>query len=807
MTLEKKEKEKRVEPKLCDLKSECEPSVSQEKKPLGSRMRELLEMAKGTPGDTRGLRGLLSLEDHPDFNEIFQSGNVEDDYDVEKEPIARGKFAAVRRARHRSTNQVFAAKYVKRRRRNVSLEGEARHEVAVLLLGLRDPQIIRLHQVYETRTEYIILLEFAGGGDLQRLLDDAGVIPECEVRAILQQVLRGLAFLHTNAIAHLDIKPQNLVMMGDTPDAGVKLVDFGLSRVIFHGAEITQIMGTPDYVAPEVINFEPISLSTDMWAIGVLTYVFLSGCTPFGGDTDQETFVNITQAEFDFPEDLFADVSEQAKDFICGLLVKKPSDRLTVDDCLNHAWMTAPLTPVHASILTEPYTEDTEEPTDFHNGYEDNYTSNDHLYPLAETDHADSAYSSDSSSSPTFTEGYSSLVVPPLCHCTIPEEQQQQQQIQQSQKQSRKQIQIGASATLGRKQGRKGHRLSVDMEDTLRSLHHPHPIRATRRASLVIDDPRYLHEATQHLHEIVRPLAETTRPLPEEGIVTRDSDVDSGVSCHDCEDSRVENPRLCHSDSYDGGDAASVVSWDDYSDLGGRRPSLTHFDHATLCSVAKPWEKLCTGSVSRAITQLTVKKVSKSSELRGSKADLRGSKADLRGSRTDLHVSKSELRASKCDLRASKSDLRASKSDLRSSKAEMRASKSDLRASKADLRASRQDLRASKSDLRASRSDLRASKSDLRASKSDLRASRSDLRASRSDLRGSRTNLTLSRLDLAHETLDNDCVLEDEAEDVLRGDLTLPRRSNLDRTALAPFMRGNSLHMSFRLPKHRDVRI
>ncbi|XP_042861671.1 calcium/calmodulin-dependent protein kinase type IV-like [Penaeus japonicus] len=770
-------------------------------------MREVLEMAKGTPGDARGLRGLLSLEDHPDFNEIFQSGNVEDDYDVEKEPIARGKFAAVRRARHRSTNQVFAAKYVKRRRRNVSLEGEARHEVAVLLLGLRDPQIIRLHQVYETRTEYIILLEFAGGGDLQRLLDDAGVLPECEVRAILQQVLRGLAFLHTNAIAHLDIKPQNLVMMGDTPDAGVKLVDFGLSRVIFHGAEITQIMGTPDYVAPEVINFEPISLSTDMWAIGVLTYVFLSGCTPFGGDTDQETFVNITQAEFDFPEDLFADVSEQAKDFICGLLVKKPSDRLTVDDCLNHAWMTAPLTPVHSSLLNEPYAEDTEEPTDYHNGYEDSYPSNDHLYPLAEADHADSAYSSDSSSSPTFTEGYSSLVVPPLCHCTIPEEQQQQQQIQQTQKQIRKQIQIGASATLGRKQGRKGHRLSVDMEDTLRSLHHSHPNRAMRRASLVIDDPRYLHEATQHLHEIVRPLAETTRPLPEEGIVTRDSDVDSGVSCHDCEDSRVENPRLCHSDSYDGGDAASVVSWDDYSDLGGRRPSLTHFDHATLCSVAKPWEKLCTGSVSRAITQLTVKKVSKSSELRGSKADLRGSKSDLRGSRTDLHVSKSELRASKCDLRASKSDLRASKSDLRASKAEMRASKSDLRASKADLRASRQDLRASKSDLRASRSDLRASKSDLRASKSDLRASRSDLRASRSDLRGSRTNLTLSRLDLAHETLDNDCVLEDEAEDVLRGDLTLPRRSNLDRTALAPFMRGNSLHMSFRLPKHRDVRI
>ncbi|XP_064086317.1 microtubule-associated serine/threonine-protein kinase 2-like isoform X3 [Macrobrachium nipponense] len=724
----------------------------------------------------------------------------------------RGKFAAVRRARHRATGQLFAAKYVRRRRRNVSLECEARHEVAVLLLGIMDPQIVRLHHVYETRTEYIILLEFAGGGDLQRLLDDAVSLPECDVRNILQQVLRGLSFLHAHTIAHLDIKPQNLVMMGQTPEAGVKLVDFGLSRVIVQGTEITQIMGTPDYVAPEVINFEPISLATDMWAIGVLTYVFLTGCTPFGGDTDQETFVNITQAEFDFPDELFADISVHAKDFICGLLVKKPSDRMTVDDCLNHAWMTASLSPVHSEIITESFNEETEEATDYPNAYDENYgpqypATNDHLYPLPETDHADSAYSSDSSSSPTFTEGYSNLVVPPLCHCTIPEEQQQQQHQVQQQKQKRPQLQIGSSATLGRKQRNKGQRLSVDMEETLRSLQqHHHPARATRRASLVIDDPRYLQEAAQHLHEMVKPLAEIPRPVPEELVILRDSDVDSGVSCHDCEDARAENSRLCHSDSYDGGDVASVVSWDDYSDLNGRRPSLTHFDSATLCSVAKPWEKLCNGSVSRAMLQLTtVKKVP--SEVRGSKSDLRGSKADLRGSRGDLHASKSDLRASKADLRASKSDLRASKSDLRASKSDIRASKSDLRASKADLRASRQDLRASKSDLRASRSDLRASKADLRASKSDLRASRSDLRASRTDLRGSRHNLTLSRLDLAHETLDGDCVLEDEAEDVLRGDLTLPRRSNIDRSALAPFMRGNSLHMSFRIAKNRDLRL
>ncbi|XP_050686690.1 uncharacterized protein LOC126980630 [Eriocheir sinensis] len=723
----------------------------------------------------------------------------------------RGKFAAVRRARHRATGQVYAAKYVRRRR----LEGEARHEVAVLLLGLRDPHIVRLYQVYQTRTEYIILLEFAVGGDLQRLLDEAVSLPEAEVRVLLRQVLRGLSFLHAHNLAHLDIKPQNLVMMGDSPEAGVKLVDFGLSRVISQGTEITQIMGTPDYVAPEVINFEPISLATDMWSVGVLTYVFLTGCTPFGGDTDQETFVSITQAEVDFPDELFTDISEDAKDFICSLLVKKPSDRMTVDDCLNHPWMTTPL-PICPAIIGESLEDvEEEETTDYGQVYDPHtYSSSfppstEHLYPLPETDHGDSAYSSDSSSSPTFTDGYSSLVVPPLCHSTIPEEQHQQ-------KQTQKQASTTVVVPSSRRRRSKGQHLSVDMEETLRSLHHQQPNRALRRTSLVLDDARYIQDPAQQFHDILRPLAESQRPMVEEGGV-RDSDVDSGVSCHDCEESRVENQRLCHSDSYDGGDAASVMSWDDYADIsGGRRPSLTQYDPAMLCSaVAKPWEKLCNGSVSRAMTQLTVRKVAPS-PAENCNADFHGSKGDLRDCRNNLHSSKSDLRMSKAEMRASKSDLRAlMKSELRSSKADLRASKSDLRASKQDLRGSRQDLRASKPDLRASRSDLRASKSDLRASKSDLRASKSDLRSSKSDLRASKTdlrvlqrsNLTLSRLDLAHETLDDKCLREDEGEDIIRCDLTLPRRKNLNRADLAPFMRGNSLHMSFRVPKRRDMQI
>ena len=498
---------------------------------------------------------------------------------------------------------------------------------------------------------------------------------------------------------------------------------------------------------------------------------------------------------------------------------------MTVDDCLTHPWMTTTL-PICPEIISESLEDvEEEETTPYHDVYAPHtYSpsfppSTEHLYPLPENDNGDSAYSSDSSSSPTFTDGYSALAVPALCHSTIPEEQHHQQ------KQTQKQASTSVVVPSARRRRSKGQHVSVDMVEMLHSHRHLQPNRALRRTSLVLDNSQYLQDTSQQIHDILRPISDTQRPLVEEGGITRDSDVDSGVSCHDCDESRVENQRLCHSDSYDGGDAASVMSWDDYADLSaGRRPSLTQYDPSTLCSVAKPWEKLCNGSVSRAMTQLPVRKglhaspdlLTCNADFRGSKGDLRGSKGDLRGSRHNLHLSKSDLRMPEAEIRASKSDLRPlMKSDLRSSRSDLRAPKSDFRGSKQDLRASRQDLRASKPDLRASKSDLRASKSDLRASKSDLRASKSDLRASKSDLRASksdlrmlhRSNLTLSRLDLAHESLDDKCLREVEGEDVLRCDLTLPRRKNINRSELAPFMRGNSLHMSFRVPKRRDMQI
>ncbi|XP_013777898.2 serine/threonine-protein kinase 17B-like [Limulus polyphemus] len=262
-----------------------------------------------------------------------------DTYAVDPTPFARGKFATVRRCKHKETGIEYAAKCIRKRRRAADIRHEIMHEMYVLKLSENCPHIIHLHEVYETATEVNLVLELAAGGELQRVLEDQEVIAEMEAARLMRQILEGVAFLHHNNIAHLDIKPQNLLLTSALPQYDVKLCDFGISRLILKGSEIREILGTPDYVSPEILQYEPISLATDMWSIGVLAYVLLSGHTPFGGETKQETFWNITSGILEFPEEIFCGVSNDAKDFIQRLLITEPSERMTAKESLCHSWI------------------------------------------------------------------------------------------------------------------------------------------------------------------------------------------------------------------------------------------------------------------------------------------------------------------------------------------------------------------------------------------------------------------------------------------------------------------------------------
>ncbi|KAJ8676096.1 hypothetical protein QAD02_011882 [Eretmocerus hayati] len=295
----------------------------------------------------------LVLVQEAQLARVVKTRPITEHYDMEPKPFASGQWARVYKCRSRSTGTVYAAKFSSRNRFNADCSAELRHEIALLSLCSQSPRVVRLHDVYETPKEIIMVMEYAPGGDLQTLIDGDLVPLEGDVVHFVRQLVEGLAYLHERNIAHLDIKPQNLVMMGNFPDCKVKLCDFEISRVILEGTEVREILGTPDYVAPEILHYDPITLAADMWSLGVTTYVLLTGFSPFGGETDQETFKNIILGKVDFPEELFEDVSVQARDFVAKLLVLEPSARMTAKQCLRHDWLHS--APTQASAHLRKY--------------------------------------------------------------------------------------------------------------------------------------------------------------------------------------------------------------------------------------------------------------------------------------------------------------------------------------------------------------------------------------------------------------------------------------------------------------------
>lgn len=254
--------------------------------------------------------------------------------------LGRGKFAVVRKCIEKETEKEFAAKIMRKRRKGQDCRMEILHEIAVLELAKDNPWVIKLHEVYETATEMILVLEYAAGGEIfnQCVAEREEAFKEKDVQRLMRQILKGVSFLHRHNVVHLDLKPQNILLTSDRPLGDIKIVDFGLSRIVNNNEELREIMGTPEYVAPEILSYEPISTATDMWSIGVLAYVMLTGTSPFLGDDKQHTFLNISQLNISYTED-FEGVSERAVDFMKALLVREPEGRATAEDCLQHPWL------------------------------------------------------------------------------------------------------------------------------------------------------------------------------------------------------------------------------------------------------------------------------------------------------------------------------------------------------------------------------------------------------------------------------------------------------------------------------------
>ncbi|XP_052235177.1 myosin light chain kinase, smooth muscle-like isoform X3 [Dreissena polymorpha] len=287
---------------------------------------------------------LPSRIDHGDTDEVpfehrevtLKPGRVFENFYSTIEEVGKGKFGTVFKCEEKATGKIWAAKVIKcsdeAQRKKFKLEIEIMNQ-------LQHPKILLLWDAFEGPRKSILVMEYIGGGELfERLTDDDFDLLERDCIQFMRQICDAVHYMHTRNILHLDLKPENILCIKNESNK-IKIIDFGLARYYRKGESVRVLFGTPEFVAPEVINYDEIGFTTDMWSVGVVCYLLLAGDTPFRGDSDVETLTNVTKGEFEMDEEDFNSVSQDAKNFINSLLMKNKDKRLSSQKALEHPWL------------------------------------------------------------------------------------------------------------------------------------------------------------------------------------------------------------------------------------------------------------------------------------------------------------------------------------------------------------------------------------------------------------------------------------------------------------------------------------
>uniref|UniRef100_H2ZEV8 Uncharacterized protein n=1 Tax=Ciona savignyi TaxID=51511 RepID=H2ZEV8_CIOSA len=253
------------------------------------------------------------------------------------EVLGSGQFGTVYGGKHRKRGFDVAIKVVDKLRFQHKEESQLRHEVQILE-WLDHPGIVKLFNMFETPEQVFVVMEKLRGDMLEMILSsEKGRLPERITKFLISQILIALRYLHKQNIVHCDLKPENVLLSSDDAFPQLKLCDFGFARIIGQKSFRRSVVGTPAYLAPEVLRKECYNRSLDMWSVGVIIYVSLSGTFPFNEDEDINQ--QIQNAAFMYPAHPWSGISHDSVDLIGSLLQVKKRKRPSVDKALSHIWL------------------------------------------------------------------------------------------------------------------------------------------------------------------------------------------------------------------------------------------------------------------------------------------------------------------------------------------------------------------------------------------------------------------------------------------------------------------------------------
>ncbi|XP_052860795.1 serine/threonine-protein kinase D1 isoform X1 [Anopheles cruzii] len=253
------------------------------------------------------------------------------------EVLGSGQFGIVYGGVHRKTHRTVAIKVIDKLRFPTKQEAQLKNEVAILQ-NLSHAGVVNLERMFETPERIFVVMEKLKGDMLEMILSHQnGRLNERVTKFLITQILVALKYLHNRNIVHCDLKPENVLLSSDDEFPQVKLCDFGFARIIGEKSFRRSVVGTPAYLAPEVLRNKGYNRSLDMWSVGVIIYVSLSGTFPFNEDEDIND--QIQNAAFMYPPNPWKEISSDAIDLINNLLQVKQRKRFTVDKSLLHCWL------------------------------------------------------------------------------------------------------------------------------------------------------------------------------------------------------------------------------------------------------------------------------------------------------------------------------------------------------------------------------------------------------------------------------------------------------------------------------------
>ena len=263
------------------------------------------------------------------------------DYYEMLDDLGEGIFGVVKLGLYKKTKEKVAIKIIKKEKAKQNDIELVRTEIDIMKL-CHHPNIVKLLDHFENAEYIFIVMEYIPGGDLgEYMKKNKYNFSEKQASIFIKQIALGLNYLHQFGIIHRDLKPENIMLTEKNENGKLKIMDFGLSKILGNQEKSVDGFGTLTFVAPEVLVRTPYNKEIDIWSLGVILYLMLSGLLPFDDDNDNEEVIAklIVYSEVKFPSKNFSKYSNQVKDLIKRCLTKDPQERIKISEILNHEWI------------------------------------------------------------------------------------------------------------------------------------------------------------------------------------------------------------------------------------------------------------------------------------------------------------------------------------------------------------------------------------------------------------------------------------------------------------------------------------